>query len=139
MTMPVKSFPVLTSKWLHMIGSSDSNHRQLKCLFNSLFERTTKETLNVCIPGTFLDESTSDQWIPSQRASNAESVFMSWGLVIKMSNYIIFKTGEVGFKVSMVVVPVIHGSVDRISIALSRVTDKQTLPTDHLIRLVDEA
>ena len=90
--MLVNSFPVLTSKWLHMIGSSDSNHRQLKCLFNILFELTTKETSKLHIPGTFWDESTSDQWIPSQRASNAESVFMSWrGLVIKMSNEIILK------------------------------------------------
>ena len=39
---------------------------------------TTKKLSKPCITGPWVGESTGHQWIPSQRANNAESVFMSW-------------------------------------------------------------
>ena len=51
-----------------------SDHQQLDCLLNSLLKPTTEKTLKLCM----WEESIDDQWIPSQRASNVESVSISW-------------------------------------------------------------
>ena len=49
------------------------NHRQLDCLFNSLFILTPKKTSNLCINGPLRTESTGGRWYPSLRVSNAGS------------------------------------------------------------------
>ena len=53
---------------------------QFDCLLTSLFRLTTKKIPKVHITGPLWGESTSDQCIPSQRASNRESISMSWCL-----------------------------------------------------------
>ena len=40
--------------------------------------RFTKKTSKVCITGPPWGESTDEQWFSTQRANNAESVFISW-------------------------------------------------------------
>ena len=54
------------------------NHRQLDSLSNSLFMLATKKTSKLCITDCLYGESTSDLWIPSQRASNSESASVLW-------------------------------------------------------------
>ena len=55
-----------------------SNHRPLYCWFNILFMPTTTNKLKLCITSPLWRGSSGDQWFPSQMASNAESVSMSW-------------------------------------------------------------
>ena len=62
--------------------------------------------------------------------------FSCHNIVIKMSNDIVFKTGEVGFKVAMVFVPVIHHPwIEYWLLRHAWLTDKHCPCTDHLIRL----
>ena len=50
-----------------------SNHRRFDCLLIGLFRRRSKRTSKL-----HKGESTGDQWFPSQKASNAESVSIWW-------------------------------------------------------------
>ena len=54
-----------------------SNHRPLDCLFKSLFGLKTKKTPKFYIAGPLWDDS----GLPSQKASNAESIALSWHYV----------------------------------------------------------
>ena len=74
-TLPCWHLATVTSHERHAI----SNYRLLHCLFNSLFRLTTKQ-INTKVPHNWplSRESTSHWWIPSTRASIAESVAMSW-------------------------------------------------------------
>ena len=53
-----------------------SNHRQLDCLFHTVFRLTTQKTSELYI--TDLLWGGIHQWLSTQRASNRESVSMSW-------------------------------------------------------------
>ena len=59
-----------------------SQKYQLACLFKNLFGLAWKKTPRL-ITGLEWQESTSDQWLPSQRACNEESVSMLWHHYLK--------------------------------------------------------
>ena len=54
------------------------NHRKLHCLMKSLFTLTTKKSSEVYIIGPLLDVPSVTGEFPSERASNAENVAISW-------------------------------------------------------------
>ena len=57
-----------------------SNHRQLECFFNSLFGPRAQRTWKSRITSLLRGESTGDEWLRPQRASNATRVSMPWRL-----------------------------------------------------------
>ena len=72
--------------WCHITEmlhkhKSISNHLQLDCLLNSLFQLATKKT--PCITDPLLGESTYDNGFPSHRASNGISVFVCYDIIIE--------------------------------------------------------
>ena len=67
----------------------DSSHRQHYCLIDSLFMLITKKALKLRITGTFRGKYIGDR-LPSQSASNRESVSMSWRrYVLRSGDYAI--------------------------------------------------
>ena len=64
------------------------NHRLPDWLFNSLFRLTSIKISKLGVIGPSLWGSTSEQWIPAQRASNAERVAMWWHIMdTEATNY----------------------------------------------------
>ena len=57
---------------------SVSDHLWLDCLFFSFFKLAGRNTSKSHFAGPLWGESTGDRWIPSQKASNTESVSMPW-------------------------------------------------------------
>ena len=55
-----------------------SNHRRLDCLFNHLFRRRSKKISKPRVPGLCEGNPPVTGGFPSQRASNAENVFIWW-------------------------------------------------------------
>ena len=65
-------------QWHHNEYHGVSNHRRLYCLFNCLFRLTSKKTSKPVLL-VLGGESIGDWWpVPSQRASNAETVSFLW-------------------------------------------------------------
>ena len=69
-------WPTVTSYERHIIW----HHRQFDCLFNNLLKLTKEEkkTSKPCSPGICSGNPPVIGGFPSQRASDAESVSMSW-------------------------------------------------------------
>ena len=67
-------------QWHHNGCHGMSNHRQLKCLFNGMFRRTSKKASKFRVTDPLGYGSTADLWFPSQRASkpNAKNDSLSW-------------------------------------------------------------
>ena len=55
-----------------------SNHRQLPCLFNRLYRRTSKERSKLRVTGFCEGNPPVTDGFPSQRASNKENVSIWW-------------------------------------------------------------
>ena len=65
-------------QWRHNERDGVSNYRRDDCLLNLLFARRSKKTLNLCVTRLCSGNSPVTNEFPTQRASNAENVTISW-------------------------------------------------------------
>ena len=70
---------LLTLQLRHNERDGVSNHRNLDRLLNRLFRRRSKKHYRFRVSDHC--EELDDRWFPSQRASNAENVFIWWRLM----------------------------------------------------------
>ena len=66
----------LTLQWRHNGRDGVSNHQPYDCLLNRLFKAPIKETAKLRVTGLCEGNSAVTGEFPSQRASNAENVFI---------------------------------------------------------------
>ena len=64
----------------------NSSNWKVDCLFNSLFRLTTKKISKLCMAGPFKGKQLMISGFPSQRASNVESVSISWHHLVTIFN-----------------------------------------------------
>ena len=69
---------VVTLQWRHNGRDGVSNHRRLECLLNRLFRHRSKKTLKLRVTGLGEGNPPVTGGFRSQRASNAENVFIWW-------------------------------------------------------------
>ena len=55
-----------------------SNHRRIDCLLKRLFRHRSQKTSKVSVASLCEGNSPVNVWFPSQRASNADNVFIWW-------------------------------------------------------------
>ena len=67
-----------TIQWRHNELDSVSNHQPYDCLFNCLFRRRPKKTSKLRVTGLCVGNSPMTGEFPTQRASNAENIFIWW-------------------------------------------------------------
>ena len=67
-----------TLQWRHNGRDVVSNHRRLDCLLNCLFRCRSNKTSKFRVTGLCGGDSLVTGEFPSQRASNAENVFIWW-------------------------------------------------------------
>ena len=67
-----------TLQWRHYEHEGVSTHRRIDRLLSRLFRRRSKETSKQSVTGLCTENSPVAGVFPSQRASNAENVFISW-------------------------------------------------------------
>ena len=67
-----------TLQWRHDECDGVSNHQHHNCLLNRLFRRRSKKTSKLCVTGHCAGNSPVTGEFPSQRASNAEYIFIWW-------------------------------------------------------------
>ena len=67
-----------TKQWCNNEHDGVSNHRRLDCLLNCLFRRRSKRTSKLRVTGLCKGNPPVTRGFPSQRASNAQNVFISW-------------------------------------------------------------
>ena len=70
--------PWTTLQWRYNERDGISNHRHLDCLLNRLFRHRSKETSKLRITGLYEGNPLVTGRFHSQRASNAENVFIWW-------------------------------------------------------------
>ena len=68
----------LTLQWRHNERDGVSNHQPHDCLLNHLFRRRSKNTSKLRLTGLCEGNSPVTGEFPTQRASNAENVSISW-------------------------------------------------------------
>ena len=85
--IPTIGFPILVKwhlynepplQWRHNERDGVSNHRHLGGLLNRLLRRRSKKTSKLCLTGLCEGTWPVTGEFPSQRASNAENVFIWW-------------------------------------------------------------
>ena len=64
---------VTVIQWRHNDRDGVPNHQPPDCLLNRLFQAQIKENIKAPRHRLLWGEFTGDQWIPAQRASNAEN------------------------------------------------------------------
>ena len=65
-------------QWRHNEGNGVSTHRRVDCLLNRLYRRRSKKTSKPQVTGICEGNPSVIGGFPSQRASNAEIVSISW-------------------------------------------------------------
>ena len=68
----------VTFQWRHNECDEASNHQPYECLLNSLFRSMSKKTLKLRVTGLGTGNSPETDEVPTQMASNAESVSIWW-------------------------------------------------------------
>ena len=71
-------FSTISLLWHHNGHYSVSNHQPHDCLLNCLFRRRSKKTSKLCVIGLCAGNSSVTGEYPTQMASNAQNVFISW-------------------------------------------------------------
>ena len=74
----VSAFRSNPLQWLRNERDGVSNHRRFDCLLQRLFRRRSKKTSKLCVTGLCVGNSPVTGEFPTQRASNAENVFIWW-------------------------------------------------------------
>ena len=72
------AYSSMTLQWRHNEHDGVSNHKPYDCLRDRLFRRRSKKTPKLCVPGLCEWNSPVTGEFLSQRASNAENVFIWW-------------------------------------------------------------
>ena len=85
-----------TLQWRHGERDGVSNHRRLDGSLSCLFRRRSKETLKLRVTGLRDGNLPGTGEFPSQRASNAENVSISWRHYIMCANSWFHLTHEYG-------------------------------------------
>ena len=74
----VHGIAILPLQWRHNEGDGVSNHQPHDCLLKRLFGRRSKKTSKLRINGLYVGNSPVTGEFPTQRASKAENVSVSW-------------------------------------------------------------
>ena len=74
----ISSTITVTLQWRHNERNGVSNHRRPDCLLNRLFMRRSKKTAKLRVTGLCEGNSPVTGEFPTQRASNAENISISW-------------------------------------------------------------
>ena len=69
---------IVMLQWRHNERDGISNHRRLHCLLNCWFRRRKKKTSKLRVTCLCVGNSPVTGEFPTQKASNAENVFISW-------------------------------------------------------------
>ena len=69
---------IISLQWRHNGRDSVSNHQPHDCLLNRLFRRRSKKTSKLRVTGLCVGNSPGTGEFPTQMASNAENVSISW-------------------------------------------------------------
>ena len=67
-----------TNSWANNGHAVDFNHQPHDCLLNRLFRRRSKKTSKLRVTGLCAGKSPGTDELPTQMASNAENVSISW-------------------------------------------------------------